>query len=53
MKALFVGVGSIGKRHIKDFYFACQSNGCVPIIDVLRRKISDLGDLDAYISFPG
>ena len=50
MKALFVGVGSIGKRHIKDFYFACQSNGCVPIIDVLRRKISDLGDLDAYIS---
>lgn len=50
MKALFIGVGSIGKRHIKDFYNECQKNGIIPEIYTLRRKISDLGELNNYIT---
>ena len=43
MKALFIGVGSIGKRHIGNFYNECKKNGVIPEIHVLRRKIGDLG----------
>jgi len=44
MKALFVGVGSIGTRHIIDFYNACVSEGIYPEITVLRRNITVLSD---------
>lgn len=50
MKALFIGVGSIGKRHIKDFYNECKRNGIVPEIYALRRVINDLGELNDYVS---
>lgn len=50
MRALFIGVGSIGKRHIKDFYDECKKNGEIPEIYTLRRKISDLGELSEYVS---
>lgn len=36
MKACFVGVGSIGKRHIKNLSFICKNNGEALKIDVLR-----------------
>lgn len=42
MKALFVGVGSIGTRHIFDFYEVCLSNGVKPEIYVLRREAGQL-----------
>ncbi len=50
MKALFVGVGSIGKRHIRDFYLECEKMGFYPDITVKRRNISGLGELDGLIS---
>lgn len=42
MKVLFVGVGSIGTRHIKDFYNICYKNNIIPEIYVLRRKVTEL-----------
>ena len=50
MKALFVGVGSIGKRHIGNFYYECKKNGIIPKIHVLRRKIGNLGDIEDLIA---
>lgn len=50
MKALFIGVGSIGKRHIKDFYNECKRNGVTPEIHAFRRAINDLGELNDYVS---
>ena len=50
MKALFVGVGSIGRRHIKDFHAECEKNGVVPEIHVLRRQIGNLGDIEEIVS---
>ncbi len=47
MKALFVGVGSIGTRHIIDFYQECLKHNDTPIIHVLRRKTGEL-DLRLY-----
>lgn len=44
MKALFIGVGSIGTRHICDFYEICKRNGILPEIHVLRRRICELVD---------
>lgn len=49
MKALFVGAGSIGRRHIKDFYSECGAHGITPDIHVLRRHIGNLYELN-YIS---
>lgn len=49
MKALFIGVGSIGRRHIKDFYAESKLNGMTAEIYALRRRIGDLGDLNNYI----
>lgn len=48
MKAIFVGAGSIGRRHIRDFYVECESQGIIPEIHVLRRKVDDLEE-DKYI----
>lgn len=42
MKALFIGVGSIGTRHIIDFYEECKKHNVVPEIHVLRREIGQL-----------
>lgn len=42
MKALFVGVGSIGTRHIRDFYNVCVMHEKKPEIFVLRRKVTVL-----------
>ncbi len=50
MKALFVGVGSIGRRHIRDFYEECLSHQVIPEIHVLRRCIDNLGEIEAYIT---
>ena len=50
MKALFVGVGSIGRRHIKDFYAECEKNSIVPEIHVLRRQVGNLGDVEGIVS---
>lgn len=50
MKALFIGAGSIGKRHIRDFYNECRRNEVTPEIDVLRRAVGDLGDLEPMIT---
>lgn len=50
MKALFVGAGSIGKRHIRDFYAECISNGVLPEIHVLRRRVGKIGDEEKFIS---
>ena len=50
MRALFIGVGSIGKRHIRDFYQECKKNGVIPEIYTLRRQTGDLGDLNEYIT---
>lgn len=49
MKALFVGAGSIGKRHIKDFYLECKQNNCPLQTHVLRRTIGDLGEIQLYV----
>lgn len=49
MKALFIGLGSIGKRHIKDFVNVCNENGVEPEIYVLRRAIGELGDLEGIV----
>ena len=50
MKALFVGAGSIGKRHIRDFYAECKFHELSPEICVLRRKIGTLGQEDSIIT---
>lgn len=44
MKCLFVGLGSISTRHIKNLYFVCKERGINLDVDVLRRKIDDLPD---------
>ena len=50
MKALFIGIGSIGKRHIRDFYNECRKHGVIPEIHALRRKTGGLGsEEDALI----
>ena len=50
MKALFIGAGSIGRRHIKDFYFECNKHNISPAIHVLRRQIGDLGNINPFVS---
>lgn len=50
MKVLFIGLGSIGKRHIRDFYNECLRNEVVPEIYVLRRQKGDLGELSEIIT---
>lgn len=50
MKALFCGAGSIGQRHIRDFYKVCSENGVSPIIHAFRRNIGDLGNIDEIVS---
>lgn len=50
MKVLFIGAGSIGKRHIRDFFNECEYHGIIPEIQVLRRKVGDLGELNKYVS---
>lgn len=50
MKALFFGAGSIGKRHLRDFYVECKNNGILPVIHTLRRRIGNLGDEEALIT---
>lgn len=42
MKALFIGVGSIGTRHIIDFYEVCKKYHQKVKIHVLRREIKPL-----------
>ncbi len=49
MKALFIGAGSIGKRHIKDFFLECKRNDCPLQIHVLRRNVGDLGDIQSFV----
>ena len=50
MKALFVGAGSIGKRHMRDFYAECKAHELSPEIYVLRRKIGTIGEEDSIIT---
>lgn len=50
MKALFVGLGSIGKRHLKDFYNECIKRKIDPEIHALRRSITDLGELNSLVA---
>ncbi len=50
MKALFIGAGSIGRRHIKDFYRECNKHNITPTIHVLRRQIGDLGNINPFVS---
>ena len=50
MKALFIGAGSIGKRHIRDFYNECRRNEVTPENYVLRRAVGDLGDLEPLVT---
>lgn len=38
MKVCFVGIGSIAKRHIRNLYEICQSEGITITIDALRRN---------------
>lgn len=38
MKVCFVGIGSIAKRHIRNLYEICQSEGITIKIDALRRN---------------
>lgn len=47
MKALFVGLGSIGQRHIRNLTELCAEGGTVPEITALRRSTRPLPD-DVY-----
>ncbi len=46
MKALFVGLGSIGTRHLKDFHHECIKRGITPELYALRRKVQNREELD-------
>lgn len=50
MKALFVGLGSICRRHVEDFYDECFARGVIPEIHVLRREITELGCLGKFVT---
>ncbi len=49
MKVCFVGAGSIGKRHIRNFHHLCLQDGLVPEIHLLRSTTTllppDIADL--------
>ncbi len=42
MKVCFVGAGSIGKRHIRNFHHLCRQDGLVPEIHLLRSTAAPL-----------
>ena len=49
MKFLFVGLGSISAKHIKDLLSIAGKRNCVCEITVLRRAVSNIpNDLQAY-----
>ena len=49
MKFLFVGLGSISAKHIKDLANVAGERNCVCEISVLRRAVSDIpDDLQTY-----
>ena len=51
MKACFVGAGSIGKRHIRNFAAICMKNRLVPEIQLLRSSDTPLPpDIEGLVS---
>ena len=45
LEILFVGIGSIAKRHIKNLREVCCKKGITVTIDAFRRKQSSYVDL--------
>ena len=49
LEVLFVGIGSIAKRHIRNLREVCLQKDITITIDALRRKQSNYDDLkEAY-----
>ena len=44
MKVLFVGLGSIGARHLKNLWAACEAKGACPEVTALRSAPRVLGE---------
>lgn len=50
MKVCFVGSGSIGKRHIKNFIQLCMSKNLEPEIHLLRSSSKRLEEMESLIA---
>ena len=51
LRACFVGIGSIAKRHIKNFYQVCQTNKIELEVDAFRRTKTMVEGINMVYTF--